>query len=442
MKFGGTSVGTAASIQKTAAIVAGAAQEQPVVVVVSALSGVTDALIQAADDARSRKRHPTEIMEDLKERHAGICTDLGLDSDEILAPIEALTEVLHGIHYLRELTPRSYDYVLSHGELLSSRIVAAYLNSQGTQAAPMTGWDAGILTNDNHGNAAVLAESYERIPKQLDPTQGTTYIVTGFLAQTEKGERTTLGRGGSDYSAAILGRALGASEIQIWTDVNGILSSDPRVVSNAFTLDVVTFQEAAELAFFGARVIHPKTIEPALNAGIPVRVLNTFEPDHPGTQIVAGRRDTEREIVALAAKKGNTILTLDSTRMLDAEGYLATVFEILKAHGISVDAISTSEVSVCMTVEKRYSDALQLAAKELEQFAQVELRPGRAIICCVGAGMQNRPGTAAKVFSAAQQANANIEMISMGSSRINLTFVVRDEDADHTLRTLHSELIG
>jgi len=173
-----------------------------------------------------------------------------------------------------------------------------------------------------------------------------------------------------------------------------------------------------------------------------VRVLNTFEPDHPGTQIVAGRRDTEREIVALAAKKGNTILTLDSTRMLDAEGYLATVFEILKAHGISVDAISTSEVSVCMTVEKRYSDALQLAAKELEQFAQVELRPGRAIICCVGAGMQNRPGTAAKVFSAAQQANANIEMISMGSSRINLTFVVRDEDADHTLRTLHSELIG
>jgi aspartate kinase len=441
MKFGGTSVGSAAALKQAASIVARSAEECPTVVVVSALSGITDALIQAAEDARSHKRLPEDIMVGLKKRHFNACRELGLAPKDILAPIDALTEVLHGIHYLRELTPRSFDYVLSHGELLSSRIMAAYLNSTGTQAAPMTGWDAGIITNDNHGNAAILDETYDRIPKRIDLNDGTTYVVTGFLGQTVGGERSTLGRGGSDYTAAILGRALGADEIQIWTDVNGILSSDPRVVSNAFTLDELTFQEAAELAFFGANVIHPKTIEPAVKAGIPVRVLNTFESSHPGTQIVAGRRNTERDIVALAVKKQNTILALDSTRMLDAEGYLAKVFHVLHRHQISVDTIATSEVSVCMTVEQRYSDVLQDAARELADIAHVVLRPDRAIVCCVGAGMQEHPGTAAKVFSVVQEAGVNIEMISMGSSRINLTFVVRDEDADPIIRKLHAELI-
>jgi aspartate kinase len=440
MKFGGTSVGSADAIRQTCRIIAQKRALGPVVVVVSALSGITDALISAADDARTRKRDPDEILADLRQRHVAVCDGLRLPHHELLAPLDPLADVLRGIHYLRELTPRSSDYVLSHGELLSSRIVAAQLAFEEVEAEPMTGWDAGIVTNNEHGNAAILDETYDRILTHLDPNS-TTYVVAGFLGQTQDGERTTLGRGGSDYTAAILGRALGASEIQIWTDVNGILSADPRVVPNAFSLDEVTFEEAAELAFFGAKVIHPKTIEPAMDAGIPVRVLNTFEPGHPGTQIVAGRRNTAREIVALSAKKQNTILALDSTRMLDAEGYLATVFDVLKNHRVSVDAIATSEVSVCMTVEKRYEAALNAAAKALSSVAHVDLRPGRAIICCVGVGMRDKPGTAARVFTAVQDAGINIEMISMGSSRINLTFVVKDEDADHAMRELHAALI-
>ena len=279
------------------------------------------------------------------------------------------------------------------------------------------------------------------MPQNIGDSAHSTPIVTGFVGRTTCGERTTLGRGGSDYSAAIIGKALGADEIQIWTDVAGIYTTDPRVVPEAFSIPEVSFQEAAELAYFGAKVIHPKTIEPAVDAGIPVRVKSTFEPKHPGTLIVANRAGVDRDIVALAVKRRNTILTLESTRMLDAEGYLASVFEVLKAHKISVDAIATSEVSVCMTVEQRYQAALERAVPELQAVADVDLRENRSILCVVGEGMRERVGTVATIFEAVKSTKTNIEMISMGSSKINVTFVVRDEDADSTLRGLHSALI-
>ena len=441
LKFGGTSVGSADAIRRTVAIIASARAQEPVVVVVSALSGITDRLLAAADDARAGTREASEIIDELHRRHEAVCDDLELPSGTLLEPLAGLAEVLRGIQYLRELTPRTRDFVLSHGEVLSSRIVAAALTQAGTPACAVTGWDAGILTDDNHGAANVLSETWTRIPQRLLPDAVEVPIVTGFLGQTQSGERSTLGRGGSDYSAAILGRALRAREIQIWTDVTGILSTDPRIVPSAHTLPELTFEEAAELAFFGARVIHPKTIEPAVKAGIPVRVANTFEPEAAGTRIVEGRRNTKRPVVAIAVKKGNTILTLDSTRMLDAEGYLATVFQCLKDHQISVDAIATSEVSVCMTVEDRYTRALSQACPALEEIAHVELRPDRAILCIVGLGMRDTPGTAAGIFQAIHDAGVNIEMISMGSSKINLTFVVKDDDADQTLHHLHDALI-
>ncbi len=440
MKFGGTSVGSAEAIRRTGQIIKTARQRGPTVVVVSALSGITDKLIAAANDVVDRKREAAAVLADLRQRHEAVCADLNLETTELLAPIDDLGEILRGMWYLRELTPRSYDFVLSHGELMSSRIVAAHLNSIGVAARALTGWDAGILTDHNHGAANVLEATYERVPRQIGDLDAVP-IVTGFLAQTETGERTTLGRGGSDYSAAILGRALSADEIQIWTDVSGILSTDPRIVSQAHTLDDLTFEEAAELAFFGAKVIHPKTIEPAVAADIPVRVVNTFDPEHPGTRIVAGRRETSRAVVALAVKKHNTILALDSTRMLDAEGYLATVFQSLKTHKISVDTIATSEVSVCMTVEQKYTDQLARCAADLEAVANVELRPGRAIVCAVGLGMRERHGTGARIFGALSDAGVNVEMISMGSSKINITFVVKDEDADRALKYLHAHLI-
>ena len=442
MKFGRTSVGSADAIKKTARIVQRAQAKGEVVVVVSALTKVTDLLIAMAEDARCRRRQPDEMLGALRKRHEDVCRDLGLDPEPLLEPLELLGEVIPGIYNLRELTPRSMDFVLTHGELLSSRIVAAHLTAIGVPAHPVTGWEAGILTDDHHGGAGLLPVSWERIPQCLPFGTGSTPVVTGFIGETTAGERTTLGRGGSDYTAAILGRALHADEIQIWTDVNGILSADPRVCKDAFTLPELTFEEAAELAFFGAKVIHPKTIEPAVMDGIPVRVLNTFEPDHPGTIIIKGPRQTVRQVVGLATKRKNIVLTLDSTRMLDADGFLATVFAILKRHRISVDTISTSEVSVCMTLEKRFSDVLQRAAAELREVAHVEIRDDRAIICCVGLGMRERPGTAGRIFTAVHQAGINVEMISMGSSKINITFVVRDEDAERCMQELHAKLVA
>jgi aspartate kinase len=441
MKFGGTSVGTPEAIRRTADIIKSARKHQPVVAVVSALSGVTDKLIALGTAAKTRTSDPASALQGLYEHHRNCCVALELDPTDLLAPLEPLGEVVRGVYLLRELTARSADFIVGHGELLSSRIVAAYLSSIGVSARAVAGWDAGIITDANHGSANLLPATYDEVPRKLTGIEETIPIVTGFVGRSSCGERTTLGRGGSDYSAAIIGKALGAQEIQIWTDVSGIYTTDPRVVVNATSIPEVSFQEAAELAYFGAKVIHPKTIEPAVGSGIPVRVKSTFNPEHEGTRIVGNRQTLERDVVALAVKRRNTILTLESTRMLDAEGYLANVFNVLKAHKISVDAISTSEVSVCMTVEHKYQEALKAAVPALEAVAKVDLRQGRTIVCVVGEGMREQPGTAAKIFEAVRKSGANIEMISMGSSRINVTFVVRDDDADTTLRLLHEKLI-
>jgi len=304
MKFGGTSVGTAEAIRRTAGIVRDRVDRRPVVVV-SALSGVTNALIQAARDAQKRKVGPEKSAAQLTERHRQVIGELDLPSDLVDAELKRLEEVLRGIFFLRELTARSLDYVMSFGEAMSSRVVAAHLAASGVPARAWMGWEAGIVTDDAHGEAAVLPETWSRVKQKLGQRANDDVpVVTGFLGRTKGGERSTLGRGGSDYSAAIIGRAIGADEIQIWTDVSGILSADPRVVADAFTLRYVTFAEAAELAYFGAKVLHPKTIEPAVQAKIPVRILNTFAPDDPGTLVVAeSTEENERVVEGLAALK-------------------------------------------------------------------------------------------------------------------------------------------
>lgn len=446
MKFGGTSVGSADAMRRTAELIERARHTGPVVVVVSAMSGVTDKLLAIAEAARTRSEDPLVLVDALRAHHDATCRGLELDEvDELLAPIDDLRDVLRGVALLRELTGRSRDYIVSHGEMLSARMMAALLTARGLPARAIDGWDAGIVTDESHGAAAVLAETWSRIPSAVTGVDTVVPVVTGFLGGTAAGERTTLGRGGSDYSAAILGRGLSASEIQIWTDVSGILSADPRLVKSAVVLPELTFEEAAELAYFGAKVIHPKTIEPAVIAGIPVRVLNTFEPDHPGTRIVKTRVPDEstgdRAVAAITSKKKNLVLSLESTRMLAAEGWLATVFDILKAHRISVDTIATSEVSVCMTAEARYEAALSRALPELERVARAKLTTGRSILCCVGLGMRERPGTAGRIFAAVGHTGANVEMISMGASAINITFVVKDDDADRVLSALHAELV-
>lgn len=443
MKFGGTSVGSAEAIRRTAGIIRSRLDRKPVVVV-SALSGVTNALVAAASGAHTRETSPEGSAAELTTRHHEVLAELGLPTDLVDEQLGRLEEILKGIYYLRELTPRSMDYVLSFGESMSSRIVAAHLTAEGIPADAWMGWDAGLLTDENHGEASLLEETWANIQANLgqrDPDR--VAVVTGFLARTRSGERSTLGRGGSDYSAAVVGRGLGATEIQIWTDVSGILSADPRVVEDAYTLRYVTFAEAAELAYFGAKVLHPKTIEPAMQAGIPVRVLNTFAPDDPGTLIVAESDEKDERVVeGIAVKKGNTLVNIHSLRMLDAAGYLARVFDVLERHDVSVDVISTSEVSVSLTVDPRHRRHLERAVPELEKVAQVKLEDHQAIVAVVGEGMQVKPGVAAQVFGVMGQAGINIELISQGASELNITFVVEDAQADRAMRELHAAFLS
>jgi aspartate kinase len=327
---------------------------------------------------------------------------------------------------------------------MSSRIVAARMTLEGMPAKAWMGWEAGVVTDEHHGEATLLPDTWGSVKKKLgkrDPNE--VAVVTGFLARTKSGERSTLGRGGSDYSAAIIGRALSADEIQIWTDVSGILSADPRVVKDAYTLRYVTFAEAAELAYFGAKVLHPKTIEPAVQANIAVRILNTFAPEDPGTLVVAESDEKdERVIEGIAIKKGNTLVNLTSTRMLDSAGYLARVFDTLQKHDVGVDVIATSEVSISLTIEARHLAALERAKGDLGRVAAVKTWPDKAIVAVVGEGMQIKAGVAAEIFGVMGNAGINIELISQGASELNITFVVEDAQAEHAMRALHEAFLA
>jgi aspartate kinase len=443
MKFGGTSVGSAAAMRRVASIVERARKRKPAVVV-SAVSKVTDRLLAAARAAQARTGAPEKLLEDLAATHRSILSELSLPADLVDGDLLQLGEALRGIYLLRELTSRSLDYVASFGEVLSSKIVAALLDSQGVPARAWTGWDAGVLTDDRHGEAAVLPDTYARLRKNLSRELGRRVpVITGFVGKTPGGERTTLGRGGSDYSAAIVGRALGAEEIQIWTDVPGILSCDPRIVKDAFTLRHLTFAEAAELAYFGAKVLHPKTVEPAVDVGIPVRIVDTFAPEDPGTLVLKEHKvDDGRLFEGLAVKKENLLVNLTSTRMLDAEGYLAEIFGLLARHDISVDCLATSEVSVTFTCAGRYRGALGHSLEALRRIAHPAVHAGRSVIAAVGERMRVRPGVAGEIFGVLARERINVEMISQGASELNLTFVVADEHADRALRALHAEFLA
>ena len=443
MKFGGTSLADAVAMRRVADIVETARPRRPVVVV-SAVAGVTNRLLDSARRAHTREATAKSLMTPLRDIHRRILGDLRLKRGLVDDDLDLLGEALQGVYLLRELTPRSLDYVASFGEVMSSKIFAALLDRKGVGARAWNAWDAGMVTDDRHGEANVLPRTYTDLKANLAPVLADEVpVVTGFVARAESGERTTLGRGGSDYTAAIIGRALGVEEIQIWTDVTGIMSCDPRIVRKAYTLRQLSFAEAAELAFFGAKVLHPKTVEPALQVGIPVRILNTFEPEDSGTLVVreTPTRSSDDVIQGLAVKRGNLLVSLVSTRMLEAEGYLAEVFQVLARHRISVDGLATSEVSVSMTVDGRYADALKGALKDLRRYARTSVFRNRAIICVVGEGMRLHHGIAGEVFGILGDSNINIELITQGASELNLSFVVKDSVAERTLRALHARFL-
>ncbi len=441
MKFGGTSLEDAASIERVCGIVAARSERNPLVVV-SAMGKTTDRLVEmarlaAGGDLKGAEGKLAGIAEHhLRESAAVVPPGDRENIREFLeGHFDHIRDVIRGLAIVGELTPRSMDLILSFGERLSSVVVSHALRNKGLSGVSVDSRSV-VLTDGTHNAANVLPEqTAAALGKDVAPlvAEGSTVVMGGFIAGTLEGVTTTLGRGGSDYTASLVGAMLGADEVQIWTDVDGVMTADPSMIADAHRLKIMSFAEAAELAYFGARVLHPATMAPAVEKSIPIRVLNSRRPDNDGTLIVT--EPSARSIVkSIAYKEGITVVDIRSTRMLMAHGFLARIFEVFEKHQTSVDMVTTSEVSVSLTVDR--AERLDAILGELSAVAEVERRDGQVIVCVVGDGIRYTPGVSAKIFSALD--GVFIEMISLGASRLNVSFVVDEKDLEEVVGRLHS----
>ena len=441
LKFGGTSVADAAAVERVTGVVRGHGGPRPVVVV-SALAGATDALLAAADAAAAGDPGGTEpTVQSLLDRHTNIARQLARPEtrDALLAEFEAarreILQLLGRVAAEPDRRPALRDEIASHGERLSAALLAAALAGAGVAARYVDSRHC-LTTDATHGRAnPLLPLTVERTRAILTPLldDGLVPVLGGYIAATADGITTTLGRGGSDYSAALVGAALDAQEIQIWTDVSGVLTADPRVVPGARTVASLSYAEAAELAYFGAKVLHPKTIQPAMDRDIPVRICNSRAPRDPGTVVTAEGEVRPGGVKAIAHKCGVTILQITSTRMLGAYGFLRALFDVFDRHRTAVDVVTTSEVSVSLTVDDTAS--LDGIVADLRGLGTVSLEPDRAIVCVVGEGLRTTPGIAARVFATVR--DINVSLISQGASRVNLTFVVEEARVREAVCRLH-----
>lgn len=438
LKFGGSSVADAACMRQVAFLVGAALPRSPLVVL-SAMGKTTNGLFEAARAAEAGDLgQAMDRQRALMTAHRKAAADLftgtvpeALDAalTDLFGELELL---LRGVAMLRELSPRTMDAIASLGERLSTRIFAAYMDAAWVDARTVMRTDA-VFGEAAPQTEALNALAVARIAPLLGP--GRAVVTQGYIGGTEDGLTTTLGRGGSDYSAALFGAALGAEEVQIWTDVEGVLTCDPRIVPEALPILDLSFSEAAELAAFGAKVLHPATIQPAVEARIPVTVRHTQKPEGRFTTISAEVR-TGRPITALASRGPVTVLTVSSTRMLAQSGFLARLFEVFGRREVSVDLVATAEVSVSLTVEADVP--LKPLLQDLSAFATVEVTEGRAIIAAVGERLKSTPGLGARLLTAL--GDINVEMISMGANEINLSLVVEQALAPEALRRLHRVL--
>ncbi len=441
LKFGGSSVADVAAVERVTSVVREHGGPRPVVVV-SAIAGATDALLAAADAAEDGDpRAPQPSLEALFGRHASIARRLAPPEagDALRGELEAarrdIARLLDRVARERDQRPALRDEVASYGERLSASLLAAVLTSAGVAARYVDSRHC-LTTDATHGRAnPLLPLTLERTRAILTPLLdgGLVPVLGGYIAATADGITTTLGRGGSDYSAALVGAALDAQEIQIWTDVSGVLTADPRVVPGARTVANLSYAEAAELAFFGAKVLHPKTIQPAVDRDIPVRICNSRAPRDAGTVVTALGEVCPGGVKAIAHKCGVTILQITSTRMLGAYGFLRALFEVFDRHRTAVDVVTTSEVSVSLTVED--TGALDAIVADLRGLGTVSLERDRAIVCVVGEGLRATPGIAARVFATVR--DINVSLISQGASRVNLTFVVDEARVREVVCRLH-----
>jgi len=445
MKFGGTSVEDPAAITRTAAIVAGrVAMGKQTVVVVSAMAKVTDMLLRAAAAAASGDRTGAlAISSRLRCRHRDTAAALVKSPAESVAlcnlieqKFDSLDEILRGLAAILELTPRISDLITSYGERLSSRMIAAAFNERGINAVHVDARD--VIITDSQFQKAVPQDALieKRAAEHLRPltNNGKVPVMGGFIASNEDGITTTLGRGGSDFTAPLVGRALTADAIEIWPDVDGIMTSDPRVCPDALRVKVISFEEAAELAYFGAKVLHPATILPAVKRNIPVLVLNSRNPSNEGTRIISIAPHCSSPFKSIAVKKKLSIIDVVASRMLMTHGYLKAIFDIFDHHKCPVDMVSTSEVSVSLTVDS--NDKLPAIAADLSKLADVKYEGKKALVCLVGEDIRGQSGMAAQVFNAIR--HINVRMISQGASEINMSFMIEEDDADEAVRSLHA----
>jgi aspartate kinase len=445
MKFGGTSVESAAAIERVAGIVRAREERRPVVVV-SAMGKTTNKLLAIASVAIEGERHEylrqIHDLRDMHSREARKVVPLAerAELDRMLDEhFQELTELAKGLAVLGELTPRSIDAISSYGERLSSYIVTLAFRHFGMHAVHVDSRDV-IITDRRHTQAAPnFPETYKRLAETIPPlARDAVVVMGGFIGSTLEGVTSTLGRGGSDFTASIVGAGIGAEEIQIWTDVDGMLTADPTILPGGHRVKTISFAEAAELAYFGAKVLHPATVVPAIEKNIPVMILNSRRPDVPGTRIISDRVPCDNVVKSIACKRRISLVNIHSSRMLMAHGFLHRIFEVFDRLETPVDMVSTSEVSVSLTIDNTRN--LEAILADLREFAEVEFEHEQAIVCLVGENIRFTPGVARRVFNALD--GINIRMISQGASLLNISFVVAERDLRATVEALHGEFFG
>ncbi|MDR3161111.1 MAG: aspartate kinase [Spirochaetaceae bacterium] len=473
MKFGGSSVAGAERIRSVAELVKAQLPRKPVLVL-SAMGDTTDHLLAAGRDALEEGRVSIDTIEGL---HLTTIQALGLEGpgeEEIKPLLEELRNLLVGISLIKELTGRTRDYLVSFGERLSVRIAAAYFNARGIPARALDSWDAGFISDSQFTAAEILEEAWTAIPQALVPLTeaGVVPVVTGFIARDSAGNITTLGRGGSDLSATVIAAACGAEEAQVWKDVDGILTADPRLVEGALPVETITYDEAAELAYFGAQVLHPRAMQPCSKTGTAVLVKNSYNPAAPGTRIVAKIGDAGARIGdagarigdagarisgagariggaaaakagppvrAITSRKNVTLVDIISTRMVGQSGFLAEVFNAFARRRISVDMVATSEVSVSLTLDADYE--LADLKKELTRIADITIKTGKAIVTIVG-DVRRSSQILARIFRTCELLGTPVQMVSQGASKVNISFIVDDTEAGDVVKALHDDFFG
>jgi aspartate kinase len=457
MKFGGSSLSDGGEIRRVAELTSNYLKKDVTpILVASAMSGVTDDLINITEvAARGRRKTIEDFLEIFCNRHMTALSKSihrkkvqSKTASDVQQELETLGQILTGISYLREVTPRSRDYVLSFGERISSRILTGTLVDLGLKSKYFTGGEAGILTDDNYGSARpLLKTTTQQIKGRINslPDKGIIPVITGFIGETQNGVTTTLGRGGSDYTSTIVGAAVGADEVWIWTDVDGLMTADPKLVPDAKTIQEISFPEAMEMVHFGAKNMHPKALEPAQDHNLPVRIKNASNPDHPGTLICSRETSpTENIVKAISIIRDAALVTVAGAGVVGTPDIVAEVFSLVGSLGVDVYMVSqgSSEANISFAIPRNLLDkTVNLLEMRLlgDDVRSITPEDDVSIIAVIGAGMKGTPGVAARVFQSVAGKNVNVRMIAQGSSELNISFVVKETDISTAAQVLHSE---